>query len=159
MTHKLDSDDFFIHRIQQHCAEAGLNFFLVEPLWVQRFYDFYARNEIWAKVLLNMHSEHHLPDDIYHRLVLLAHHKNTKVIDSPDVAQAAFDKGRMHEKLLEGGFNVPYTVIVPQTSSATFQLSEDQKIQLDSPFVIKPSHGYGKRGVILDAQSEADLAR
>ena len=72
MTHKLDSDDYFIHRIQQHCAEAGLNFFLVEPLWVQRFYEYYARNEIWAKVLLNMHSEHHLPDDIYHRLVLLA---------------------------------------------------------------------------------------
>ena len=83
MTHKLDTDDYFIHRVEQHCAEWGLNFFLVEPIWVARFYDFYARNELWAKVLLNMHSEHHLPDDIYHRLVLLAHHKNTKVIDPP----------------------------------------------------------------------------
>jgi hypothetical protein len=26
MTHKLDADDFFIQRIQQHCAERGLNF-------------------------------------------------------------------------------------------------------------------------------------
>lgn len=159
MTHKLDADDFFIHRIQQHCAEAGLNFFLVEPLWVQRFYECYARNEVWAKVLLNMHSEHHLPDDIYHRLVLLAHHKNTKVIDPPDLAQAAFDKARMHGRLIAAGFHVPYTVVVPQSATATFQLTAEQKEQLGVPFVIKPSHGYGRRGVILDAMDETHLTR
>ncbi len=159
MTHKLDSDDFFIHRIQQHCAEAGLNFFLVEPLWVQRFYEYYARNEVWTKVLLNMHSEHHLPDDIYHRLVLLAHHKNTRVIDPPDLAQAAFDKARMHGRLIGAGFHVPYTVVVPQSATATFQLSAEQKEQMGAPFVIKPSHGYGKRGVILEAMDETHLTR
>jgi len=159
MTHKLDSDDFFIHRIQQHCAEGGLNFFLVEPLWVQRFYEFYARNELWANVLLNMHSEHHLPDDIYHRLVLLAHHKNTRVIDPPDIAQAAFDKARMHERLIGAGFHVPYSVVVPQSATATFQLTAVQKEVLGVPFVIKPSHGYGKRGVILDATDESHLTR
>src|SRR5688572_19242075 len=159
MTHKLDTDDFFIHRIQQHCAETGLNFFLVEPLWVQRFYEYYAENKVWAKVLLNMHSEHHLPDDIYHRLVLLAHHKNTRVIDPPDVAQSAFDKARMHERLLAEGFNVPSSIIVPQTATATFRLTDDQRAQLGSPFVIKPSHGYGRRGVILDALDESHLTR
>src|SRR5689334_15957784 len=127
MTHKLDTDDFFIHRVQQHCAELGLNFFLVEPLWVQRFYEYYARNEIWARVLLNMHSEHHLPDDVYHRLVLLAHHKNTRVIDPPDIAQAAFDKARMHELLLAHGFHVPHTVTVAEAAIATFQLTAEQK--------------------------------
>lgn len=159
MTHKLDADDFFIHRIQQHCAEAGLNFFLVEPLWVQRFYEYYARNEVWAQVLLNMHSEHHLPDDIYHRLVLLAHHKNTKVIDPPDVAQAAFDKARMHGRLIGAGLHVPYTVVVAEGATATFQLTPQQREQLGTPFVIKPSHGYGKRGVILDATDESHLTR
>src|SRR5688572_6894608 len=142
MTHKLDTDDFFIHRIQQHCAERGLNFFLVEPLWVQRFYEYFARNELGARVLLNMHSEHHLPDDIYHRLVLLAHHKNTRVIDPPDVAQAAFDKARMHERLLLAGFHVPETIVVPQSATPNFQLTPEQREQLGSPFVIKPSHGY-----------------
>lgn len=159
MTHKLDTDDFFIHRIQQHCAEAGLNFFLVEPLWVQRFYEYYARNELWTRVLLNMHSEHHLPDDIYHRLILLAHHKNTRVIDPPDLAQAAFDKARMHERLVGASFSVPFTITVPQSAVSTFQLSAEQRSALGVPFVIKPSHGYGRRGVILDAASEADLTR
>ncbi|HEV8540840.1 MAG TPA: hypothetical protein VGR78_00480 [Verrucomicrobiae bacterium] len=159
MTHKLDADDFFIHRIQQHCAESELNFFLVEPLWVQRFYEYYARNEVWSRVLLNMHSEHHLPDDIYHRLVLLAHHKNTRVIDPPDVAQAAFDKARMHERLLAAGFNVPFTIAVAESAVSTVQLTAEQREQIGSPFVIKPSHGYGRRGVVLDARSEADLTR
>jgi hypothetical protein len=159
MTHKLDADDFFLHRVQQHCAEAGLNFFLVEPLWVQRFYEYYARNELWARVLLNMHSEHHLPDDIYHRLVLLAHHKNTKVIDPPDLAQAAFDKARMHERLIAAGLPVPYTIIVPQSASTTFQLAPEQRELLGTPFVIKPSHGYGRRGVVLDALDESHLTR
>lgn len=159
MTHKLDADDLFIHRVQQHCAEKGLNFFLVEPLWVERFYELFARNEIWARVLLNMHSEHHLPDDIYHRLVLLAHHKAVKVIDPPDVAQAAFDKARMHERLIAAGLPAPCTVVVPQAQAGTFQLTDEQRAKLGEPFVIKPSHGYGRRGVILDARSEADLAR
>jgi hypothetical protein len=159
MTHKLDSDDLFIHRIQAHCAELGLNFFLVEPLWVQRFYECYTRNEVWARVLLNMHSEHHLPEDIYHRLVLLAHHKDTRVIDPPDLAQAAFDKARVHEILLANGFGVPPTVIVPRSMAADFQMTEEQREILGAPFVIKPSHGYGKRGVILDATSEKDLLR
>jgi hypothetical protein len=159
MTHKLDSDDFFIHRVQEHCAALGLNFFLVEPLWVQGFYEYFARNEVWARVLLNMHSEHHLPDDIYHRLVLLAHHKSTRVIDPPDVAQGAFDKALMHEKLRGSRFSVPPTVIVPQPSVAALQLTSEQKALLGAPFVIKPSHGYGRRGVILDAMDERDLSR
>lgn len=159
MTHKLDADDLFIHRVQLHCAERGLNFFLVEPLWVERFYEYFSRNELWARVLLNMHSEHHLPEDIYHRLVLLADHKGARVIDPPGIAQAAFDKARMHERLMAAGLPAPPTVVVPQAAAATFQLTSEQRASLGEPFVIKPSHGYGRRGVILDARSEADLAR
>ena len=159
MTHKLDADDLFIHRVQYHCAELGLNFFLVEPLWVHRFYECFARDELWARALLNMHSEHHLPEDIYHQLVRLAHQRGTQVIDPPDLAQAAFDKARMHQRLLGAGFNVPYTVIVPRDSLADFTLSNQQREELGETFVIKPSHGYGRRGVLLDARSEADLER
>src|SRR3954463_13807442 len=107
MTHVLDSDDFFIHRIQQHCAERGLNFFLVEPLWVELFLERLRKGEVWPRVLLNMHSEHHLPEDIYHRLLLLAHERKTKVIDPPDIAGASFDKARLHPRLVEHGFKVP----------------------------------------------------
>jgi hypothetical protein len=157
MTHKLDADDFFIHRVQQHCAERGLNFFLVEPLFVERFYECYSRNEIWARVLLNMHSEHHLPEDIFSRVVRLAHERGTKVIDDPIKAEAAFDKSRMHQRLAQAGFRVPYTLIVPAGDVTRFKLSSEEKLRLGEPFVVKPSHGYGRKGVLLDAHDEGDL--
>ncbi len=159
MTHKLDADDFFLHRVQKHCAERRLNFFLIEPLWVHEFLTLLERGAVWARVLLNMHSEHHLPEDVFHRLVWAAHARNVRVIDPPDVALAAFDKARLHPRLEAGGFRVPPSVIVPATAVGGFRLTEADRAQLGSPFVIKPALGYGRRGLILDATSEADLAR
>ena len=159
MTHKLDADDLFIHRVQHHCAEQGLNFFLVEPVWVEPFCDLFAKGKVWARALLNMHSEHHLPEDIYHRLIRLAHERNTQVIDPPDVAAAAFDKARLHSRLAVAGFNLPFTLIVPREQVENWVLSETDRAGLGTPFVIKPAMGYGKRGVIMDATSERDLAR
>src|SRR6476620_10401642 len=110
MTHKLDADDFFIHRVQQRCAERGFNFFLVEPLWVESFFEQMQKGRVWARVLLNMHSEHHQPEDIYHRRVRLAFERKTQVIDPPDIATAAFDKAQLHPRLEAAGFALPYTV-------------------------------------------------
>ncbi|HAM72193.1 MAG TPA: hypothetical protein DCM86_11170 [Verrucomicrobiales bacterium] len=159
MTHKLDADDLFIHRIQQHCARLGLNFFLIEPVWVDAFHQAMARGEVWPRVLLNMHSEHHRPDDPYTRLVRLAAEKQVELIDPPDVAQAAFNKARFHPRLMEAGVHVPHTIVVPKEGVPEFRLTEQQKADLGYPFVIKPSLGYGRRGVIMNATSEGDLAK
>jgi hypothetical protein len=159
MTHKLDADDMFIHRVQRHCADTGLNFFLIEPLWVDSFYALLKDGKVWPRVLLNMHSEHHLPDDIYHRLVKLASEKSCLVIDPLDRALAAFDKSRLHPKLVEAGIPVPHTVIVHRKRPQDWRLGETDRAALGTPFVIKPAMGYGRRGLVLDAMSEADLDR
>src|SRR5438093_3108981 len=124
MTHKLDSDDFFIQCIQRHCAESGLNFFLIEPLWVEAFHLYLQFGEVWPRVLLNMHSEHHQPEEIYHRLVRLAAEKHCQVIDPPEVVQAAFDKARLHPLLAGAGLKVHPSVIVPREQAPDFRLSE-----------------------------------
>jgi hypothetical protein len=159
MTHKLDADDMFIQRIQRHCADAGLNFFLIEPLWVDTFYAHLKEGRIWPRVLLNMHSEHHLPDDIFHRLVKTASERNCLVIDPLDRALAAFDKSRLHPKLVEAGIPVPFTVMVPRERPEDWRLTEADRTALGTPFVIKPAMGYGRRGLVMDARSEADLAK
>src|SRR5437868_15331261 len=105
MTHQLDADGFFIHCIQRGCAERGLEFFLVEPRWVRAFFEAYQREEAWARVLLNMHSEHHLPEEIFHKLVDLAEIRKTIIIDPPSVAQAAFDKSLLHARMEAAGLN------------------------------------------------------
>src|SRR6266536_1559428 len=103
MTHQLDTDDYFIHCIQRFCAEARLNFFLIDPVWVGVFYEYLKQGKIWARALLNMHSEHHEPQDIFHQLIELAAQMNTQVIDPPDRAAAAFNKAQLHPRLLEAG--------------------------------------------------------
>jgi hypothetical protein len=159
MTHQLDTDDFFIHRVQEFAARAGLNFFLIEPIWVEQFFQLFTAGKISCRVLLNMHSEHHQPEDIYHRLVLLAAERGSKVIDPPEIARASFDKAALHPKLIGAGLHVPYTIIVPIEQVDRIELTPEQKEAVGDPFVIKPSMGYGKRGLILEAHSTAEVAR
>ena len=159
MTHKLDTDDFFIHEIQENAVAARLNFFLIEPLWVDCFYDALEKGRVWPRVLLNMHSEHHQPEEIFHRLVRLAAERNVQVIDSPDRALEAFDKARLHPRLAAAGIEVPYTVLVLAREADSFQLTDEQKAGLGSPFVIKPAMGYGRKGLVMDAIAEQDLQR
>jgi hypothetical protein len=159
MTHLLDTDDFFIHRIQQHCAERGLNFFLVEPIWVESFLQKFASGEIWARVILNMHSEHHLPEDIFSTLIRVADQRGSKVIDPPVIAMNAFDKAKVHPRLEAAGLKVPYTVLVRREEVGAFTLTEEQSKSLGAPFVIKPNLGYGRKGLVLDGGSERDIAR
>lgn len=159
MSHKLDADDLFIHRFQAHCAEHRLNFFLIEPLWAEAFLARLEAGELTVRVLLNMQSEHHDPTEIYHRLIRAADRLGTQVIDPPDLALAAFDKARLHPQLAAAGLPVPPTIIVPAADRGSFTLTDDQRDALGKPFVIKPALGYGRRGVIIDATSEADLQR
>lgn len=159
MTHQLDADDLFIHRVQEHCARARLNFFLIEPLWVESFLEALRRDLLWPRILLNMHSEHHQPEDVFHRLVRLATERKVRVIDPIDRAIAAFDKARLHPRLASACIATPFTVVVPGAAHRTFRLGDAERAALGSPFVIKPALGYGRRGVILDAKNEADLER
>jgi hypothetical protein len=149
MTHLLDTDEFFIHRVQQRC----------EPVWLEAFHQALQADRIWARVLLNLHSEHHLPEEPFHRLVRLAQERRVQVVDPLEVARPAFDKARLHPRLLDAGVEVPATVIVDRAAGRDWQLDEGQKALLGSPFVIKPAMGYGRRGVILDALDEGDLDR
>jgi hypothetical protein len=159
MTHKLDTDDFFIHKIQENAVAARLNFFLIEPLWVDCFYDALEKGRVWPRVLLNMHSEHHQPQEIFHRLVRLAAERNVQVIDPPNRALEAFDKARLHPRLAAAGIQVPFTVLVSAAEVNSFKLGDEQRTALGSPFVIKPAMGYGRKGLVMDAVGEQDVQR
>ena len=151
MTHQLDADDFFIHRVQQAFAELGLNFFLIEPLWAEAFLQGLLAGRVWPRVLLNMHSEHHQPDELFHRLVQAAAARQVQVIDPPNVAIEAFDKARLHPKLIAAGLTVPISVIVPREQVPGFQLTADARAARGTQFVTKPGWGSGRTGVVIDA--------
>lgn len=160
MTHKLDADDFFIHRVQEACARARLNFFLIEPAWAEEYLAKLERKEVWARVVLNMQSEHHDPGEVFHRIIRRSHELGAKVIDPPDVAMAACHKAMAHQRLLAAGLQLPPTLILDQISAGQWpELTAEQLALLVPPFVIKPALGYGRKGIILNATGIEDLKR
>lgn len=160
MTHKLDADDFFIHRVQEACARAGLNFFLIEPAWAEEYLAKLQRKEIWAHVVINMQSEHHDPKEIFHRIIRQSQTLGAKVIDPPDVAMAACHKAMAHQRLLAAGLQLPPTLILDESSAGHWpELTAEQLALLEPPFVIKPALGYGRKGIILEAKGIEDLKK
>lgn len=160
MTHKLDADDYFIHRVQEACARAGLNFFLIEPAWAEEYLAKLERKEIWSRVVLNMQSEHHDPKEVFHRIIRRSQEMGAKVIDPPDVAMAACHKAMAHQRLLSAGLDVPPTVILDQDTAGQWpKLTAEQLALLEPPFVIKPALGYGRKGILLNAQGSEDLQK
>lgn len=158
MTHKLDADDYFIHRVQEACARLGMRFFLIEPLWAEAYLLALERKEVWSKVVLNMHSEHHDPKEIFHRIIRRSHELGAKVIDPPDVAMAACHKAMAHQRLLSAGLLLPHTLIVDQLPDGKWpELTPEELAVLEPPFVIKPALGYGRKGVMLNATGLEDL--
>lgn len=160
MTHKLDADDFFIHRVQEACARAGLRFFLIEPLWAEEYLAKLERKEVWSHVVINMQSEHHDPKEIFHRIIQQSHALGAKVIDPPDLAMAACHKAMAHQRLLTAGLQLPPTFIMDQAPDGQWpELTPEQLELLQPPFVIKPALGYGRKGIILEATGIADLKK
>lgn len=159
MTHGLDTDGAFLHRVQERCAAAGLDFFLIEPLWAEAFLAALEAGTVLPRTLINLHSEHHDPQDIFSRLVDRAEALGVRMIDPPSVARACFNKAAIHHRLIEAGIHVPPTILLPADKVADWKLGRDEAALLGSPFVAKPSLGYGRKGVVLDAMRTEDVER
>ena len=159
MTHGLDTDGVFLHRVQERCAAAGLDFFLIEPLWAEAFLKALDEGAVLPRTLINLHSEHHDRTDVFSRLVDRAESLGVRMIDPPSIARACFDKAAMHHRLIEAGITVPPTILLPAAKAAGWRPTRDESWLLGSPFVVKPSLGYGRKGVVLDAMAAEDVAR
>lgn len=80
-----------------------------------------------------------------------------RVSNDPDRARAAIDKARMHLALMSTGVHVPYTVVLPHDEPEPAALTD--LALLGTPFVLKPAHGCGGEGVVLDATDRGAIDR
>lgn len=153
------TEEFFSLLIQEACAQARLSFFLIEPHWAQEFLQKLREGEVGVRVLIDMFSDAHAPDDFWYALAREAKASGGHVINDPDIVSQAAHKARFHHGLVERGVPVPPTVIVGRDQLGSFRLTEESRSLLGDPFVVKPGWGGGSQGVILDAHSEEDLHR
>ena len=98
--------------------------------------------------------------DVYPALVLLLQvlqSQGALLVNDPKAIAWCHDKATMHLELLQRDVAVPYGIIA-STNDHPESLSIMALEKLGVPFVIKPSHGGGSEGVILDAESAEDIA-
>ncbi|MEK7282119.1 MAG: hypothetical protein AAB037_07215 [Chloroflexota bacterium] len=152
-------EEFFSHRVRELCGANNLSFFLVEPVWLQDFLEKLQRGDVGVGVLIDMSSDPYDPANLYYRLAREVKASGGYVIDDPDRSPLTTHKARFHAILLKNGVSVPETIVIRREDIATFHISEDMRARIGSPFVVKPGWGYGSRGVIMDATSEADILK
>lgn len=90
-------------------------------------------------------------------IVILVRRRRGVVLNDPDRTRAAADKIHMHLALMSVGVRVPWTQLLPpidlQPEAVPLPLD-----RLGSPFVVKPAHGGGGEGVILQATTPQEVA-
>jgi hypothetical protein len=148
-------DRDFVDLLRHRCSERGVSF----ACWCAEetgcFADLLG---IWPRsprVVLDRASDAY--PELIPPLTELAR-RGAKVINNPHGMVWCSDKATMHLELLDAGVRVPYAVVVSSEDCAIAPPWLPTACEaLGSPFVIKPALGGGGEGVVLDAESLADV--
>jgi len=149
----------FISWLKQKCKSKDMSFLWIHDGNIGDIIKGLESGKISIQFLFDMNATYSVPYDKYAHLCYAVKDRGGKVLNDPDDAKAATDKSVMHYDLMEAGIPVPFTVVIRKWSVNTFKLTETERKNLKIPFIIKPSSGFGKIGVIPDATTLKALAK
>jgi len=153
LLHEWPWDQTFVARVLDAAHHAGIHAVAAGPDEVAAELAAVRAGQI-PSVLLDRASDV-LPEAA--ELADLVKAAGGRVTNDPDRARAAIDKARMHLALMSTGVNVPYTVVLPCDEPEPAGLADIAALGL--PFVLKPAHGCGGEGVVLDATGRTCIDR
>jgi hypothetical protein len=145
----------FVAAVVREADAAGVSTTVIGPDDVAAARDLLLADEHAPSVVLDRSSD--VLDEAF-QIAVVARGRGSLVLNDPDRVPAAIDKARMHLALMSVGVQVPWTIV----ASALDQdegWERDQLPRVGSPFVIKPAHGCGGEGVVLDAACADDVDR
>jgi len=149
----------FISWLREKCKLRDMGFLWVHNGNVDEIIRELEIGKIRIKFLFDMNATYSVPYDKYAHLCYAVKDTGGEVLNDPDDAKSATDKSVTHYDFLESGISVPFTVVIRKWESESFKLTESERRNLGTPFVIKPASGYGKIGVITDARSVREVAK
>ncbi len=148
-------DAAFVEAVAAEAHAAGVSTTLVGPGEVAAARDLLQTGDDAPAVVLDRSSD--VLDDAL-RIAVLARSRGSLVLNDPDRVPAAVDKARMHLALMSVGVEVPWTIVTSALDEEE-RWDREQLPRVGAPFVVKPAHGCGGEGVVLDAVCEADVDR
>ncbi len=141
----------FTDILKSDCKKKGFSFLWITFEKVKEIIKALESNQIRIRILLDTEATYDEEGDIYARLAYAVKDSGGVVINDPDRTRMSVDKAVMYYEIKNAGIVTPYTVVVRNWEPATFKLTDTEKEQLKTPFIIKPGCGWGHRGVVYAA--------
>jgi len=139
----------FANLLEANCRSEGLNFLQVTPEKIKSVLTELGQGGIYLQALWDRASD---TDSRFIELINWAKNNNILQINPHEKAVRAWNKATMHLEFITAGVNTPYTIIL-EPYNVRPVLPEIDLSVLGGRFIIKPAHGGGGLGVILDATS------
>jgi len=145
-------DDGFVRLVDAACVAAGRTLLQVTPGSLERNLEDLASGAISFRTYLDRASE---ADPRFLPLVDWVRDHRVKSVNGYEHARRSWDKAAMHEVLF-ANVRTPYTIVLPSFRERP-ALDPMDLAPLGGSFSIKPAHGGGGDGVIIEAHSAEDV--
>jgi glutathione synthase/RimK-type ligase-like ATP-grasp enzyme len=142
-------DAGFVGILETSCKARGLRFFQATPQNIEPTLEALERGELNFSIFHDRASE---ADPRFLELVFRASQHGAAFINSHEKAVHALNKASMHLEFITAGIHTPYTIILPPYEDEPHLPGRDLSPLGDS-FIIKPAHGGGGEGVVIEARS------
>jgi hypothetical protein len=146
-------DADFARLLDAACRSRGLSLLQITPDNLAEVLHCLVNHQTTFRAFLDRASE---VDSRFAPIVQWAHHHAACQINPHELARRTWDKATMHHTLIEAGLHTPYTIILPSYEEQPVIPRPDLS-PLGERFTVKPAHGSGGEGVVMDATSWAQV--
>ncbi|MDZ7290915.1 MAG: hypothetical protein ONB44_14795 [candidate division KSB1 bacterium] len=148
-------DAHFVSRLDQACQKRGISTYLITPATVKEATPQYRAGKLLFHYYLDRGSDA-LKE--FEPLAQLVSASGAKIINDYRHLKRCLDKATMHLEFLTAGLHVPYTIILsPYDHEPEIKIADLAK--LGRSFIIKPAVGAGGTGVVMGAETLADVLK
>jgi len=148
-------DAEFVGKLERACKGRGLSICIVNPTNVASLTARYFNKKIFFRHYLDRASDARREFEPLAQLVAAG---ETCIINHYRYLKRCLDKATMHLEFLTAGLNVPYTIILsPYKTEPEIKITD--LARLGRSFIIKPALGGGGAGVVVGAETLADVLK
>lgn len=140
-------DAEFVHLLENACSSQNKVLVKVTPNNLDSMLRAMQSGEVRAKSFLDRASD---TDPRFIPLSEYARGNGAYIINPQKQVFWTHDKASLHREFLTQGLEVPFTIILPSHNEQNSPTTPDLNPFHDN-FVLKPAHGGGGEGVVLDA--------
>jgi hypothetical protein len=141
----------FVKWTRKECALRGMKYLLISEKNVSPVIRALQKGKLKIKFRLDNEADYYDSRNLFAKLCYAVKDAGGYVVCDPDDAREAANKAVTHYDLVRAGIGVPYTIVVRNWEPDKFAITKAELKRLKSPFIIKPSSGFGQKGVIKNA--------